>query len=89
MMVYDIMRYGGIVNFAKGLWRYRWMGSDVPDRHALVRPRLRGLRGPALAASAWHYRAMTSETIRQFMRMFSADTKLHRRQAGTSYGTRP
>ena len=27
MMVYDVMRYGGIVTFAKGCWRYRWMGQ--------------------------------------------------------------
>ena len=27
MLVYDVMRYGGIWTFAKGCWRYRWMGQ--------------------------------------------------------------
>ena len=29
MMVYDVMRYGGVVTFAKGCWRYRWMGQTI------------------------------------------------------------
>lgn len=77
MMVYDIMRYGGLVNFAKGLWRYRWMGQTYLTVMHWYDRGFEGLRGPALAASAWHYRAMTSETIRQFMRMFSADANIH------------
>ena len=27
MLVYDVMRYGGLVTFFKGCWRYRWMGQ--------------------------------------------------------------
>ncbi|MCQ2420617.1 MAG: 2-hydroxyacyl-CoA dehydratase family protein [Clostridia bacterium] len=76
-MVTDIMKYGGLVNFAKGVWRYRWVGqSYLCVMHWFDRG-LEGMRGEALRASAWHYRAMVSETIRQFMRMFAADTKLH------------
>ena len=75
MMVADIMKYGGLITFAKGLWRYRWVGQTyLPVMHWYDRG-LEGLRGEALRASAWHYRAMTNETIRQFMRMFSADQK--------------
>ncbi len=73
MMVYDIMRYGGLITFAKGVWRYRWVGqSYLPVMHWFDRG-LEGVRGEALRASAWHYRAMVSQTIEQFMRMFSAD----------------
>ncbi len=76
-MVTDIMKYGGPVLFAKGVWRYRWVGqSYLCVMHWFDRG-LEGMRGEALQASAWHYRAMVSETIRQFMRMFAADTKLH------------
>ncbi|MCR5154414.1 MAG: 2-hydroxyacyl-CoA dehydratase family protein [Lachnospiraceae bacterium] len=72
-MVTDIMKYGGLPAFVRGLWRYRWMGQTyLPVMHWFDRG-LEGLRGEALRASAWHYRAMTSETIRQFMRMFAAD----------------
>lgn len=79
-MVADIMKYGGgpkgILTFGKGVWRYRWVGqSYLPVMHWFDRG-LEGLRGEALAASAWHYRGMTSETIRQFMRMFSCDPAL-------------
>ena len=73
MMVADIMKYGGLIPFAKGVWRYRWMGQTyLPVMHWFDRG-LEGMRGEGLRASAWHYRAMTNETIRQFMRMFSAD----------------
>ncbi|MBQ3913016.1 MAG: 2-hydroxyacyl-CoA dehydratase [Lachnospiraceae bacterium] len=75
MMVADIVRYGGPIKFAKGVWRYRWAGQTyLPVMHWFDRG-LEGLRGEALRASAWHYRAMVNETIRQFMRMFSADLK--------------
>ncbi len=79
-MVTDIIKYGGglkgPVLFAKGLWRYRWLGQTyLPVMHWFDRG-LEGMRGEALRASAWHYRAMTSETIRQFMRMFAADRNL-------------
>ena len=79
-MVADIVKYGngpkGIVQFGKGVWRYRWVGqSYLPVMHWFDRG-LEGLRGEALAASAWHYRGMVSETIRQFMRMFCCDPAL-------------
>ena len=73
MMVVDIMKNGGLVTFAKGVWRYRWVGqSYLPVMHWFDRG-LEGVRGEALRASAWHYRAMVNQTIEQFMRMFSAD----------------
>lgn len=76
-MVMDVMKYGGLVTFAKGVWRYRWVGQTyLPVLHWFDRG-MEGMRGPALRASAWHYRAMTNATIIQFMRMFSADTRLH------------
>ena len=76
-MVADIMRYGGLKPFIKGTWRYRWMGQTyLPVLHWFDRG-LEGLRGEALRASAWHYRAMVSLTIQQFMRMFRADANLN------------
>ena len=76
-MVKDIMTMGGPINFAKGLWRYRWVGQTyLPVLHWFDRG-MEGMRGEALKASAWHYRGMVNETIRQFQRMFQADTKLH------------
>ncbi len=79
-MVTDIMKYGGGLKgpilFAKGVWRYRWLGqSYLPVMHWFDRG-LEGMRGEGLRASAWHYRAMVSETIRQFMRMLQADQNL-------------
>ena len=74
-MVMDIMRFGDPISFAKGLVRYRWMGQTYLTVMHWFDRGLEGLRGPALRASAWHYRAMTCETIRQFQRMFAADTK--------------
>ena len=26
-MVMDVMKYGSLIDFLKGLWRYRWMGQ--------------------------------------------------------------
>ena len=75
-MVMDIMKFGDPITFAKGLWRYRWMGQTyLPVLHWFDRG-LEGLRGEALRASAWHYRAMTCVTINQFMNMFMADGNL-------------
>lgn len=82
MMVYDIMRYGGPVLFAKGVWRYRWIGQTYLTVMHWFDRGFEGMRGPALRASAWHYRAMTNETIRQFMRMFAADANLHKGKRG-------
>ena len=77
MMVHDVMKYGGVVNFAKGVWRYRWVGQTYLTVMHWFDRGFEGMRGPTLAASAWHYRAMVNETIRQFMRMFSADANIH------------
>ncbi len=77
MMVKDIFKYGGPIVFAKGVWRYRWVGQTyLPVIHWYDRG-LQGLRGEAILASAWHYRGMTSTTIRQFQNMFRADTRLN------------
>ena len=52
MMVYDIMRFGGVAAFAKGVWRYRWVGQTyLPVIHWYDRG-LQGLRGEAMKASA-------------------------------------
>ena len=73
MLVYDVMRYGGIWTFAKGCWRYRWMGQTyLPVLHWFDRG-MEGLRGEALRACPLHYRAMTNATIYQFMQMFRND----------------
>ncbi len=73
----DIFKGDEPLAFFKGVWRYRWMGQTYLSVMHWFDRGLEGLRGEALKASAWHYRAMVSETIRQFMRMFAADTKLH------------
>ncbi|MEA5152054.1 MAG: 2-hydroxyacyl-CoA dehydratase family protein [Oscillospiraceae bacterium] len=76
-MVTDIMRFNGPLAFAKGVMRYRWVGQTyLPVLHWFDRG-LEGLRGEAMKATAWHYRGMVCETIRQFQRMFAADTKLN------------
>ena len=76
-LVTDIMKYGNLINFLKGTLRYRWMGqSYLPIMHWFDRG-LAGLRGEALRASAWHYRAMVSAALTQITRMFDADTRLN------------
>ncbi len=78
MMVYDVMRYGGVITFAKGCWRYRWMGQTyLPVLHWFDRG-MEGLRGEALRACPLHYRAMTNATIFQFMQMFRNDLKTNK-----------
>ena len=73
MLVYAVMRYGGVWTFAKGCWRYRWMGQTyLPVLHWFDRG-MEGLRGEALRACPLHYRAMTNATIYQFMGMFRND----------------
>ena len=73
MLVYDVMSYGGVWTFAKGCWRYRWMGQTyLPVLHWFDRG-MEGLRGEALRACPLHYRAMTNATIYQFMGMFRND----------------
>ncbi len=80
-MVSDIIKYGegpgGIVDFAKGTLRYRWMGQTYLTVMHWFDRGLEGMRGEALRASAWHYRGMVSESIRQMVRMFQSDKKLH------------
>ncbi|MBR3357916.1 MAG: 2-hydroxyacyl-CoA dehydratase [Solobacterium sp.] len=77
-MIGDMVKYSGPKGpmlFLKGVWRYRWLGQTyLPVMHWFDRG-LEGMRGEGLRASAWHYRAMVSETIRQFMRMLEADQK--------------
>ena len=75
-MVMDVVRYGGLINFAKGVWRYRWVGQTyLPVLHWFDRG-MEGMRGEGLKASAWHYRGMVNATIFQFQRMFSSDANL-------------
>ena len=76
-MVMDIMANGGLIPFAKGTWRYRWMGQTYLTVMHWFDRGLEGMRGEALRASAWHYRGMVNESIRQFMRMFVADKRLN------------
>ena len=80
-MVSDIIKYGdgpkGLVDFMKGTMRYRWMGQTYLTVMHWFDRGLEGTRGEAMKASAWHYRGMVSETIRQFMRMYQSDKKLH------------
>ena len=84
-MVYDVIRYGGVVTFAKGVWRYRWVGQTyLPVLHWFDRG-MEGMRGEALRASAWHYRGMVNTTIKQFQRMFVADTRLHGGKKNDAY----
>jgi len=76
-MVTDVVKGGDPVAFLKGTLRYRWMGQTYLTVMHWYDRGMEGMRGEALRATAWHYRAMTSETIRQFTRMFAADSKLH------------
>ena len=49
-MVADVIKLGGLVNFAKGVWRYRWVGQTyLPVLHWFDRG-LEGMRGEALKA---------------------------------------
>ena len=62
-MVLDIFKSDEPLTFFKGVFRYRWMGQTYLTVMHWFDRGLEGLRGPALRASAWHYRAMVSETI--------------------------
>ena len=78
----DIVKYGGgpvkgVTNFAKGTWRYRWMGQTYLSVMHWFDRGLEGMRGPILRGSAWHYRAMVSESLRQILQMFASDKNLH------------
>ena len=75
-MVTDVMKYGGPVNFAKGVWRYRWLGQTYLTAIHWIDRGTEGLRGEALRASPWHHRGMINSTIKQFQRMLKADTKI-------------
>ena len=75
-LVGDILKNGDMVSFAKGVWRYRWMGQTyLPVLHWFDRG-LEGLQGEALRASAWHYRAMVCVSVQQITDLFNADAKL-------------
>ncbi|MCR5135204.1 MAG: 2-hydroxyacyl-CoA dehydratase family protein [Clostridiales bacterium] len=80
-MVADIIKFGGgpaaLPTFLRGTLRYRWMGQTYLTVMHWFDRGLEGMRGEALAASAWHYRGMVSATIEQFMYMFMSDKKLH------------
>lgn len=67
----------GVVNVAKGVMRYRWMGQTYPTVLHWFDRGLEGLRGEALRASAWHYHGLVMGTVVQFMNMFNADANLH------------
>lgn len=66
-MVMDVVRYGGLINFAKGVWRYRWVGQTyLPVLHWFDRG-MEGMRGEALKAShgttaAWSTRPSSSSS---------------------------
>ncbi|MEG1633693.1 MAG: 2-hydroxyacyl-CoA dehydratase family protein [Oscillospiraceae bacterium] len=77
MLLKDVFTSDEPLAFFKGIWRYRWVGQTYLTVMHWFDRGMEGMRGPALAASAWHYRAMTNETIRQFMRMFAGDSRLH------------
>ena len=85
-MVTDILKYSNNpIDFVKGTWRYRWMGQTyLPVMHWFERG-LQGLHGEALAASAWHYRAMVSASIQQICNFFNADTRLHGGKENEAY----
>ena len=85
-MVTDILKYSNNpIDFVKGTWRYRWMGQTyLPVIHWFERG-LQGMRGEALAASAWHYRAMVSASIQQICNFFNADTRLHHGKQNDAY----
>ena len=76
-MVMDVVKYGGPITFAKGVWRYRWVGQTYLTVMHWFDRGMEGMRGPAMRASSWHYRGMVNATIVQFMRMFVADANLH------------
>jgi hypothetical protein len=85
-MVTDILKFSNNpIDFLKGTWRYRWMGQTyLPVIHWFERG-LQGMRGEALYASAWHYRAMVSASIHQICTFFNADTRLHGGKENDAY----
>ena len=85
-IVMDILKYSkNPIDFFKGTWRYRWMGQTyLPVMHWFDRG-LTGMRGEALAASAWHYRAMVSASLQQICNFFNADTRLHHGKQNDAY----
>ena len=85
-IVADILKYSNNpIDFFKGTWRYRWMGQTyLPVIHWFDRG-LQGMRGPALRASAWHYRAMVSASLQQICNFFNGDTRLHHGKENDAY----
>jgi hypothetical protein len=80
MIVRDIMVYGkgpkGMVLFAKGIWRYRWMGQTYLTVMHWFDRGLEGCRGEALRASAWHFRGLTTACLMQICGMFNRDLNI-------------
>jgi len=78
-MVMDIVKMGGpkgVVQFIKGTWRYRWMGQCYLTVMHWFDRGLEGLRGEALRASGWHYRAMVNASVTQIVGMFLRDQNI-------------
>lgn len=80
MAVKDIVTSDDPIAVLKGFWRYRWLGQGYMSVLHWFDRGLEGERGLGLRASAWHYRAMVCETVRQFCRLCAADSKLHNGQ---------
>ena len=99
-MILDIMKMGdkekygpiagpvGLVQFLKCTMEYRWMGQTYLTVMHWFDRGLEGMRGEALRASAWHYRAMVNATLTQITGMFNrdidhgGDQKLHDKTMG-------
>ena len=61
-MVIDVMRYGGLVNFAKGIWRYRWVGQTyLPVLHWFCACKDRSWAGSSIGSTA----ALKVSAVRQ------------------------
>ena len=80
-IVADLFRYSGgnpkvLVQFLKGTLRYRWMGQTYLTVLHWFDRGLEGLRGEALKASGWHYRALVSASLCQIVGMFMRDANI-------------
>ena len=62
-MVMDVIRYGGLINFAKGVWRYRWVGQTyLPVLHWFDR----GMEGIAYDAQLVEGRGIEMHVARTY-----------------------
>ena len=85
-MVMDIVKFSNNpLDFVKGIWRYRWMGQTYLTVMHWFDRGLTGMTGIATEASAWHYRAMVSASIKQMCTFFNADTRLHGGKQNDAY----